>query len=132
MEPQSMDDSSGRDIKKRQEYVTKAKESESFLDSVFYIYFYNHDVKRWGAGPKPADITPDEIFPHYQEAYYQRALDKVRSLNAKTGYVGLAFYESGSMEDEYQVAVSRMKKEYPGFNNTVYGIVADTSIRDMR
>lgn len=126
-----MSELSKYDIEEREKYVSKAKSANSFLDAVFYIHYYNKDRKRWGPKPKPDDIKPQEVFADYDELEYSKALSACIGLTSKTAYVGAAFFKyenSGTYED----AVQRMKNEYPGFSEDIYGAVCNSSITAMR
>lgn len=106
----------------RQKYISKAKSADTFLDSVFYLNYYNKYRQHWGIRPKPEDIIPQDVFSDYDEQDYSNALRKCNGLLHKSGDVGAAFFNYNN-SDSYENAVQLMKNEYSGFCEDVYEIV---------
>ena len=79
-------------LEERAKYLLEAKEAE-FLDAVFLINFYNRDTKRWGHGPKPEDITPQEVFSEFDGDTYKDSIRRSQKLLAENGLVGMAFFQ---------------------------------------
>lgn len=120
-----------RDLRIRAEYIAKAESAESFKDAVFFIHYYNREIKRWGPRPKPNDISPSEVFESIDEEEYENTLKIVTDLLSRTAYVGAAFhrYEGAS---SYEEALERMRTEYPGFSDEAYSKVSGKSATAMR
>ena len=119
------------DLEERAKYISEAKEA-TFLDAVFLINYYNRDTKRWGPGPKPEDITPQEVFSEFDEGAYKDAVRKSQKLFAGNGLVGMAFFKYQSVTISYEDAVENFRDENPGFSDKSYGLAINAGIRDMR
>ncbi|GAK53400.1 putative integron gene cassette protein [Candidatus Moduliflexus flocculans] len=119
------------DIEERAKYVAEARDT-AFLDAIFLINYYNRDRKRWGFGPKPEDITPQEVFSEFDENAYEDALRKSQKLLAENGLVGMAFFEYQSVTISYEDAAKKLRKENPGFSDKSYELAIHAGIRDMR
>lgn len=118
-------------LEERAKYVSEAKEA-AFLDAVFLINYYNRDRKLWGPGPKPEDITPQEVFNEFDESVYKDALRKSQKLLSENGLVGMSFFKYQSVTISYEDAVKKFREENPGFSDKSYGLAINAGIRDMR
>lgn len=115
----------------RAEYISEAK-NVALLDAAFLINYYNRDVKRWGPGPMPEDIAPQEVFGELDENAYKDALKKSQKLMAESGLVGMAFFKYQAVTISYEDAVNKLRDENPGFSEKNYGLAIHCGIRDMR
>nr|CAS02662.1 putative integron gene cassette protein [uncultured bacterium] len=122
---------SNHDMKERDKYLPKARLAESFLDAVFFIYYFNNNKNRFCNGSNIENIEPGEVFSEFEDNAYSNALLRCADLLSKTSYVGGAFYNYvGSVP--YNEALRRMHSEHPGFSDVVYGIVCSSSTMSMR
>lgn len=119
------------DAKERNKYVLEARAS-GFLDAVFLIHYYNSDFKRWGPPPKPADITPQEVFGVFDEKQYDEAMKRARKLLSDASDVGAAFFEYQGVNRTYAEALALFRQNNPGFSERSYSLAASVGIRDMR
>lgn len=118
-------------LEERARYVAEAREA-AFLDAVFLINYYNHEMKRWGPGPKPKDITPQEVFGEFDPNEYEHALTRSQELLAGNSLVGMAFFSYQSVTISYKDAVKKLRGENPGFSEKSYELAVTAGIRDMR
>ncbi len=122
---------SSHSLRERADYIAKAKQA-AFLDAVFLMYYYNCDRRRLAGHPKPAEITPGEVFDDYNVAMYEEALIRSRNLLSGSNTVGMAFFQYPSVSISYEEAVEKLRADNPGFSAKSYNITIDTGLRAMR
>lgn len=112
-------------LEKRVKYLTKAKSSTG-LNSIFFMHYYNTDVRRWGSGIKPNKIEAKELLCSYDKKEYMLALTKIRELINSARSVGDSILHGPTGE-----TISLVDK-YPGFSSEIYEIALSAGMRDSR
>lgn len=107
-----------RSIDERARYVEDAKTS-AFLDAVYVILSYNSEKLPFA--PKQSPITPSEIFGNFDQAEFQKCLQRCVSMKLEAGNVAMADYGYAAATQSYEEALKHFKASNPGFSNESYG-----------
>ena len=122
----------GRKCEKERAALVQEARGTAFLDAVFLIHHANTQVRRWWPDPKPAEITPDEVFGTFDRREYEDALEKARKLSADAAYTGMAYFRYECVKHTYTEARQILRRENPGFAERSYELATSAGITDNR
>lgn len=119
------------DLEQREKYIAEAK-AAPFLDAVFLIIYFNREFRRWGPGPKPEAITPQEVFADFDVSEYDDAARRSWDLLTGSSVVGMAFFKYPSVALSYEDALKKFYNDNPGFGGRSYALAIHVGTQAMR
>lgn len=117
-------------VLRRRGDVVRQAAGATVLDAAFYaMYFTEKERGEYFGCP----LDPEEVLPNTSADVIADAVERSRRLyNGPHAYVGAAFFEYPDVAMTYEAAVTKLRRDNPGFSDDVYGVVIHDSIRGMR